>query len=162
MPTEIERKFLVVSDAWRAEAGQGNAMRQAIILSQNEHTLRVRIFGDGRAKMTLKVGIDAQRRHEFEYDIPPDHAAEILDLALGREIAKTRYEVPYRGYVWEVDCYQGDLSGLVIAEVEMDGEGHDPELPPWLGREVTEDRRFSNHALAEGSLGENWRDALSD
>ncbi|MDO6964268.1 CYTH domain-containing protein [Rhizobium alvei] len=161
MAKEIERKFLITSDAWRFEAGSGIRMRQAVILTQDRHMMRVRLYGDGRARLTVKVGIDALRRHEFEYDIPPEDAAEMLSMALGSEIAKTRYEIHHGRHVWEIDCFEGALEGLVIAEVEMEEEDLSPDLPDWLGREVTDDPRFTNQALAEGSLGENWRDVLS-
>jgi CYTH domain-containing protein len=110
------------------------------------------------------VGIDgsSMSRHEFEYEVPLADALELLKLASGNTISKTRYEVPRGGHVWEVDVYGGTLDGLVVAEVEMKGEDEKPELPSWLGRELTGDRRFSNQALAEGSLGENWRDGLQD
>jgi CYTH domain-containing protein len=162
MPREIERKFLVASDGWRGEAAPGKRFRQAIVFSEAERTLRVRIVDDRRATVTIKVGIDGSTmsRHEFEYEVPVSDGEELLSLANGNTIAKTRYDVPRGGNVWEIDVYDAPLDGLVVAEVEMKSEEEAPELPDWLGRELTGDKRFSNQALAQGSLGENWRDAL--
>lgn len=160
MPKEIERKFLVVSDGWREHAGPGKALRQAIVLSEGNSSLRIRTLGDTQARLTIKIGINGISRHEFEYDVPLSDASELLDLANGGHIAKTRYEVEHHGHVWEIDVYEGDLAGLVVAEVELESEHEKTALPSWLGREVTGDARFSNQALAEGSLGRDWRDGL--
>lgn len=162
MPKEIERKFLVVSDAWRKKADSGKRMRQAIIFSQGDRSLRIRAIDGKKARLTLKIAISGISRHEFEYDVPFSEAREMLKLANGREISKTRYEVAHDKHIWEVDVYDGALEGLVVAEVEMKSEDENPALPSWLGRELTGDKRFSNQALAEGSLGENWRDGLQD
>jgi CYTH domain-containing protein len=162
MPMEIERKFLVASEEWRSQASGSAAMRQAVIIAEPGRVLRIRTYGDGRARLTIKIDESGFSRHEFEYDIPFDHAAELVDLAEGRVIAKTRHEVAYHGFVWEIDCYEGDLDGLVVAEVELSSETDQPDLPPWIGTEVTADPRFSNKALAEGSLGKDWRNVLPD
>lgn len=162
MPKEIERKFLVATDKWRKKADAGKTMRQAIIFSDGNRSLRIRSIDGKKARLTLKIGISGMTRHEFEYDVPYADADELLQLANGTMIVKTRYEVPHDKHVWEVDVYEGRLEGLIIAEVEMKSETENPELPSWLGREVTGDKRFSNQSLAEGSLGENWRDGLQD
>jgi adenylate cyclase len=160
MPKEIERKFLVADDSWREHAGSGKSLRQAILFSEGNRSIRVRILNDVEARLTIKIGMGGISRHEYEYDAPLVDAKELLGLANGGHIAKTRYEVEHRGYLWEIDVYEGDLQGLVIAEVELSSEHDDPALPPWLGREVTGDNRFSNQALAEGSLGKDWRDGI--
>lgn len=162
MPKEIERKFLVASDNWQKKATSGRRMRQAIIFSEGNRSLRIRAIDGKKARLTLKIGINGISRHEFEYEVPLSDAEELLELAHGRAIIKTRYEVPHGKHVWEIDVYEGDLKGLVVAEVEMKSEDEKPDLPSWLGREVTGDRRFSNQALAEGSLGVDWRDGLQD
>jgi adenylate cyclase len=162
MPKEIERKFLVANDDWRKEADSQKRMRQAIIFSDGDRSLRIRSIDDKEAKLTLKIGASGLVRHEFEYDVPLADAEELLTLANGNTISKTRYDVPHADHVWEVDVYEGKLAGLVVAEVEMESEDEQPALPSWVGREVTGDRRFSNQALAEGSLGDNWRDGLQD
>jgi len=162
MPKEIERKFLIASDDWRREAREGRRFQQAIVFSEGPRTLRVRISAGKHATLTIKVGIDGSTmsRHEFEYQVPVADAEELLALANGNTISKTRYEVSHGDHVWEIDVYDGKLEGLVVAEVEMKSEDEKPLLPAWLGRELTGDKRFSNQALAQGSLGANWRDAL--
>jgi adenylate cyclase len=160
MAKEIERKFLVASDGWRDKARIGKSFRQAIIFSEGNRTVRIRAIDRKKARLTLKIGINGLSRHEFEYDVPMKDAEELLALANGRMISKTRYEVKHARHVWEIDVYGGELEGLVVAEVEMKSETESPELPDWLGREVTGDIRYSNQALAEGSLPENWRDEI--
>jgi adenylate cyclase len=160
MAKEIERKFLVASDDWRERARIGKSFRQAIIFSEGNRTVRIRAIDRKKARLTLKIGINGLSRHEFEYDVPMKDAEELLALANGRMISKTRYEVKHARHVWEIDVYGGELEGLVVAEVEMKSEKESPELPDWLGREVTGDIRYSNQALAEGSLPENWRDEI--
>lgn len=161
MAKEIERKFLVASDGWREKARIGKSFRQAIIFSEGNRTVRIRAIDRKKARLTIKIGINGHlSRHEFEYDVPMKDAEELLALANGHMITKTRYEVKHHRHVWEVDVYGGDLEGLVVAEVEMMSEKESPALPDWLGREVTGDSRYSNQALAEGSLPENWRDEI--
>jgi CYTH domain-containing protein len=164
MPKEIERKFLVASEDWRKEINVAKQFRQAVIISEKHRTLRVRVIDNLHARLTLKVAIagSIMSRHEFEYDIPLSDAHELFEIASGTSISKTRYEVPRGEHVWEIDVYSGKLEGLVVAEVEMKSENATPEMPSWLGRELTGDRRFSNQALAEGSLGDDWRDAIRD
>lgn len=161
MAKEIERKFLVASDGWRRKARLGKSFRQAIVFSEGNRTVRIRAIDQKKARLTIKIGINGHlARHEFEYDVPMRDAEELLALAHGRAITKTRYEVKHAQHVWEIDVYGGDLEGLVVAEVELKSEKDDPELPDWVGREVTGDQRYSNQALAEGSLPENWRDEI--
>jgi adenylate cyclase len=162
MAKEIERKFLVASDNWQEKAKLGKSFRQAIIFSDGGgRTLRVRAIDRKRARLTIKVAINGHlSRHEFEYDIPMKDAEELLALANGSTITKTRYEVKHAKHLWEIDVYGGALEGLVIAEVEMRSEKEQPALPDWIGREVTGDPRYSNQALAEGSLPVNWRDEI--
>ncbi|MDB5554208.1 MAG: adenylate cyclase [Rhizobium sp.] len=160
MPKEIERKFLVAGDGWREFARPGKALRQAIVFSEGNRSIRIRLMADNEARLTLKIGINGVARHEFEYDVPIEDAEELLGLANGGHITKTRYEVEHHGHLWEIDVYEGDLKGLVVAEVELSSEHDDPALPSWLGREVTGDQRFSNQALAEGSLGKDWRHGI--
>jgi adenylate cyclase len=160
MAKEIERKFLVASDDWRQKAKLGKSFRQAVVFSEGNRMLRIRAIDRKKARLTIKIGISGMTRHEFEYDVPIADAEELLELANGSMITKTRYDVKHAGHIWEVDVYGGALEGLVVAEVELKSEKDVPELPDWLGREVTDDKRFSNQALAEGSLPENWRDEI--
>jgi adenylate cyclase len=151
MATEIERKFLVASDAWRALVRRpGMEMRQGYLAAGGPGlpTLRVRLAGP-QAWITIK-GPGGKVRAEFEYPIPADDAGQILALSPLAELGKTRFEVEHEGHLWTVDEFHAPpaLKGLVLAEVELDSEEVEPPLPGWLGAEVTEDPRYSNAALA--------------
>lgn len=147
MAREIERKFLVAGDGWNEDAGQARAIRQGYLSADRAASVRVRIVDDARAMLTIKTG-GGLSRNEFEYEIPLDDGLQILEACNGDIVEKTRHVVPHGGYEWEVDVYGGRHEGLVVAEVEMQSEADDPELPGWLGEEVTGDQRWSNAALA--------------
>jgi len=147
MAKEIERKFLVRSDGWKAAVTEIISLRQAYVASMNGRSVRVRLANGTVATLTIKIGKDLSR-DEFEYTIPVEDAKELMQAALGLVIEKTRHEVPYEGFVWEVDVFEGAHEGLVIAEVELDDESDRPALPGWLGEEVTGQYRYSNQALA--------------
>lgn len=151
MAKEIERKFLVSGQRWRTFADAGIAIRQAYVVAQDDRSLRVRIYGDGRARITLKVGHTALVRDEYEFDIDRDEAEDMLRHAIGNVIEKVRYRVPHEGHVWEVDLYSGAHRGLVIAEVELSSIHDEPKLPNWVGREVTGESQYSNQSMALGT-----------
>lgn len=148
MAKEIERKFLVADGSWKATAKGAARMRQGYIASGADRSVRVRITAKGNARLTVKIGSSSLVRDEFEYDIPLDEAEELLTHAIGKVIEKTRHRVKFGKFVWEVDVFEGAYAGLVVAEVEMRSTKDNPELPPWIGRELTGDPRFSNHHLA--------------
>ncbi|MFC5756119.1 CYTH domain-containing protein [Rhizobium sp. GCM10022189] len=148
MAKEIERKFLVRGEAWRSAAESKSVLKQGYVASMDDRSVRIRILDGKTARLTMKIGRGTLTRDEFEYEIPIADAEELLENAIGIVIEKTRYRVPYEGFVWEVDVFAGAHRGLVIAEVEMQAETDNPPLPAWLGREVTGDFRYSNQALA--------------
>ncbi|MGR9170768.1 CYTH domain-containing protein [Rhizobium sp. KDH_Rht_773_N] len=148
MAKEIERKFLVRGEAWRSAAESKSVLKQGYVASMDDRSVRIRILDGKTARLTMKIGRGTLTRDEFEYEIPVADAEELLENAIGIVIEKTRYRVPYEGFVWEVDVFAGAHRGLVIAEVEMQAETDNPPLPAWLGREVTGDFRYSNQALA--------------
>lgn len=156
MGIEIERKFLVAGDGWR-EAARGEAvpMRQGYLAAPGASgpTVRVRLAGNA-AFLTIK-GPGTRVRAEFEYPIPAEDAEAMLALCVTPILAKSRWVVPHQGHRWTVDVFEspGHLAGLVLAEIEMASEGIKPALPDWLGREVTEDPRFANAALAGSTVG---------
>lgn len=148
MPVEIERKFLVVSDEWRALADGGRRLRQAYIAHDRNGSVRVRLAAD-KAWLTLKTARSGMVRDEFEYEIPLNEAEEMLQrLCSGPVIEKTRYRVPHDGKIWEVDMFSGCADGLILAEVELQAVDERFDLPDWVGDEVTEDPRFRNSAIA--------------
>lgn len=148
MAKEIERKFLVSGKRWRLNADAGVSIKQGYIVTMDDRSLRVRSYGDGRASLTVKIGRAALSRDEFEFEIDPEVAGDMLAQAVGTVLEKVRYEVEHKGFTWEVDVYGGPYSGLVVAEVELDSETDRPEIPDWVGREVTGEERYSNQTMA--------------
>ncbi|MFN7101814.1 MAG: CYTH domain-containing protein [Pseudorhizobium sp.] len=161
MAKEIERKFLVKDDGWRAEATSASDFLQAYIATMDDRSLRVRLMDGERATLTLKIGTGMISRDEFEYPIPVADAREMIAAALGIVLEKTRYNVDHEGFTWEVDVYNGTYAGLVVAEVEMEDEGQTPALPAWIGQEVTGDRRYSNQVMASEDLSSELCHAIS-
>jgi CYTH domain-containing protein len=147
MAKEIERKFLVRGDHWRNFVSERLILRQGYIATMEGRSVRIRLTNETKATLTIKIG-KAMTRDEFEYEIPVDEAEELLGTSIGLVIEKTRHKVPFKGFTWEVDVFRGAHRGLVIAEVEMGKESDNPELPDWIGREVTGEYRYSNQALA--------------
>lgn len=146
MGVEIERKFLLVGDAWRA-LGTPSLMRQGYLSADPARTVRVRIEG-GRATLTIKGKSEGATRAEFEYDIPVDEAAQLLDHLCERPlIEKYRRRIEVDGHTWEVDEFLGDNAGLAVAEIELASEQEAFAKPGWAGDEVTGDPRYYNSSL---------------
>lgn len=148
MAVEIERKFLVTSDAWRAAASESALLRQGYLTSNAKVTVRVRIRDDERAMLTLKGTPEGIVRAEYEYEIPIQDARELLELAAPHVIVKRRHLVPFAGLIWEVDEFLDRHGGLVLAEVELSHAQQAVTLPDWAGPEVTFDDRYNNASLA--------------
>ena len=156
MPIEIERKFLVIGDSWRQGAA-GIQFRQGYLCTDPERTVRVRLAGEA-GTLTIKGKTEGISRAEFEYLIPADEAAELLDrLCLRPLIEKTRFRVEHAGRTWEIDEFFGVNEGLVLAEVELESADAQPELPPWAGQEVSDDPRYYNASLVQYPFS-TWRD----
>ena len=148
MAKEVERKFLVDGQAWRSHVEDTIRIRQFYLASNTGRSVRLRISDGKRAKLTLKFGSRGRERDEFEYKVPLADAEEMQQFAIGRIIEKTRHHVRHGGYLYEIDVFEGELSGLVIAELETPEDVAASELPPWIGREVTSDPRYYNATLA--------------
>ncbi|PKN76622.1 MAG: adenylate cyclase [Deltaproteobacteria bacterium HGW-Deltaproteobacteria-10] len=146
MATEIERKFLVQGDDWRA--AQGVRFFQGYLNRDKERTVRVRIAGT-QAFLTIKGISTGVTRSEYEYEIPVVDAEELLKICDGPLIEKTRHTVAYGGMIWEIDEFHGENEGLVVAEVELQKEDQYLERPGWLGQEVTGDPRYYNSNLSK-------------
>jgi adenylate cyclase len=148
MSVEIERKFLVRGDGWKA-LGQGVLLRQGYLSSNPERVVRVRIEGDG-AVLTIKGRSVGATRGEWEYPIPVADAQAFLDGLCERPIIeKTRYRIAFEGMTWEVDEFMGDNAGLVVAEIELTAEDQVFVKPEWVGDEVTDDARYFNSNLIQ-------------
>jgi adenylate cyclase len=156
MGIEIERKFLPASDGWRG-LGQPTLMRQGYLVADPVRTVRVRIEGE-RAVITIKSKTTGASRGEWEYEIPVPDAAELLERLCEQPLVeKVRHRIEHAGHTWEVDEFQGENAGLVVAEIELDSEDEAFEKPDWIGQEVTGDPRYYNSSLIRLPYAK-WKD----
>ena len=162
MGMEIERKFLVIGDDYRRMAYASDRIRQGYICSGHGHTVRVRQRGD-RAYLTIKgPSLDGGlSRYEFEKEITSDEAFHLFQLCEPGIIDKTRYLVSCGRHTFEVDEFYGDNEGLVMAEVELSSPDEPYEKPPFVGREVTGDRRYYNSHLRQYPY-RLWKDSQNE
>lgn len=155
MAKEIERKFLVVGDAWRSLA-PGVHYRQGYLNSSKERSVRIRTMGE-KAVITVKGPTRGIERLEFEYEIPYDDCTAMLEnLAEKPLIEKTRYKIPMGRFTWEVDEFFGVNKGLVVAEIELPSEETAFEKPDWIGEEVSDDPRYFNSNLVRNPFS-TWK-----
>jgi len=149
MGTEIERKFLLQSEAWRDEVRDSVRLVQGYLARGDSSAIRVRIKGD-TAELNIKKSLDGINRLEYEYQIPLADARELLEkVALKPLIDKTRHHVVRGGHLWEIDEFYGDNAGLVVAEIELGDAEEDFERPAWLGEDVSLDQRYYNSNLSK-------------
>ncbi len=157
MAIEIERKFLVHTDRWQPDPSRGSRYRQGYLSIEADLVVRVRTVG-ARGFLTVKGGTSGITRLEFEYPIPLDDANTMLDrLCPAPLIEKIRYRIPDGAFVWEVDVFEGENAGLVLAEVELPSADAVVTPPPWVGEEVSEDPRYYNAYLARHPF-KQWRE----
>lgn len=149
MSLEIERKFLVAPD-FDPTAYKGLEITQGYFQHDESKVTRIRIYGP-KAFLTLKAKVEQQFkvRQEFEYEIPVSDARELLALCSEEPIYKTRYLIPNNEHIWELDVFHKSNQGLVIAEIELKNETEEVNLPYWIMKEVTEDKRYINSYLAK-------------
>jgi CYTH domain-containing protein len=146
MKIEIERKFLLASEDWRPLVERSEYLRDGLFAFSDERKTRVRIVGE-RATLTVKTPRVHGCRYEFEYDIPLADA-ELMLVSCGSDtISKHRHYIPLDGLIWEIDEYDGLMSGIVLAEVELDAIDQPISLPAWIGKEVTDDTSFRKLAM---------------
>lgn len=147
MGKEIERKFLVTTQGWRA-GPPGVSIRQGYLVQTDNCTVRVRVRGE-EGFLTIKGLTSGISRAEYEYSIPLNEAGELLDkLTSGGLIEKYRYRREHGGLTWEVDEFLGENRGLVVAEIELERPDQEISLPDWVGQEVSDDPRYYNASLA--------------
>ena len=147
MPLEIERKFLLVSDAYKVNA-RAVDIKQAYLSADENMAVRVRVEGI-QASINIKSKKSERVNHEFEYVIPLDEAQSLIRMSPYPIIEKTRHMVEYKGKTWEVDEFHGDNADLTVAEIELDDVNEVFDKPLWLGEEVTADYRYLNSNLAK-------------
>ena len=159
---EIERKFLVrKGDAYKSAAFSSSRIKQGYIPAQGA-TVRIRVR-DKQGFLTIKGKSynGGMSRYEFEKEITPDEAENLLQLCQGGLIDKARYLVKVGSNVFEVEEFYGENQGLVVAEVELKDENEEYEKPSFVGLEVTGDHRFYNSHLLTHPFSE-WKDTLPE
>ncbi|HEX8371144.1 MAG TPA: CYTH domain-containing protein [Chthoniobacterales bacterium] len=150
MGLEIERKFLVKDDSWRALlSGPGRLLRQGYLVNGPPATVRVRV-AETEAWLTIKGPVVGLSRAEYEYAIPLDDAQEMLETRCANPIIeKIRHRLPHEGLVIEIDEFLGANAELIIAEVELPSETTPFTPPLWFGMEVSRDFRYHNSQLSK-------------
>ncbi len=147
MGIEIERKFLVKNDDWKRQIQRSEQFRQGYLTNEKHLSVRVRLTDNG-ARLTIKGATNGLSRTEYEYPIPKDDAEHLLnELCTPPLIEKTRHWLQYGAHTWEVDVFEGDNQGLVVAEVELEDTDEQIDLPDWLGEDVSDDPRYLNASL---------------
>lgn len=147
MGVEIERKFLVRNRDWFARIYSSARIRQGYMVNEREVSVRVRSIGN-EAWLTIKGSARGLSRPEFEYQIPRSDAEQMLASLCQRPlIEKTRYWLHHGQHTWEIDVFEGDNAGLVVAEVELSDPAEDVDLPAWVGKDVSDDPRYLNASL---------------
>lgn len=149
MRKEIERKFLVQTDAWRSLAGNSEAIRQGYLVIDKDKIVRIRHTKD-KAMITIKHRRDDLEREEFEYEIPAGDAQFMLKfICIQPIIEKIRHRARVNDTIIEIDEFQGENKGLIVAEVELDARDDNFPRPDWLGLEVSHDNKYLNAELVK-------------
>lgn len=152
MAVEIERKFLVVGDAWRPAASRRERLRDGLIAASDGRKVRVRLY-EGRATLAVKSKRHGGVRAEFEYDIPVRDAEELLAQHCGPYVVeKVRHSLRFQDFAWDVDEYEGLLRGVVIAEIELRSTQREIPLPDWVGAEITDNPDYRKINMLNAAL----------
>ena len=149
---EIERKFLVNTELWQPQS-DGLEIKQGYLSTDKERVVRVRTKGN-KAFLTIKGKSQGISRVELEYEIPVKEAKVLLQLSKNHPIEKTRFVEQHNGKTWEIDIFENENEGLVLAEVELESENEEINLPTWVTKEVSEDHRYFNAWLSENPFCE--------
>ena len=158
MAIEIERKFLLRDERWRAQVQRSEVMRQGYLAGSEQCSIRIRLT-DQEAHLNIKSATLGITRSEFEYVVPSADAEFMLGALCGtRTLEKTRHYVRHEGHQWEVDEFHGANAGLVVAEIELISTDEVFARPAWLGEEVSDDPRYYNSRLVEHPYN-RWREA---
>ena len=155
---EIERKFLVDGD-FKSEVFESTDIKQGYLNTGSGASVRVRVRGD-KGYLTIKGrrSLSGISRFEWEKEITREEAEALLSLAEGGLVEKTRHLVKNSDghHTWEVDEFHGDNEGLIVAEIELASENEPFDRPNWLGKEVSDDRRYYNSQLLRNPY-KNWK-----
>ena len=154
MGIEIERRFLVENEDWKSQVILSEDFSQAYLNSSvDEWATRVRVIDNNNAYITLKSSLNGFVNNEFEYSIPIKDAIELIKLSKYK-IIKTRYQLKINNQNWVVDLFDGANSSLKIAEIELNSESEEIQVPPWCGKEITGIKSLSNASLAKIPISE--------
>tara|TARA_B100000700_G_scaffold311879_1_gene394717 strand:+ start:100 stop:600 length:501 start_codon:yes stop_codon:yes gene_type:complete len=154
MGIEIERRFLVRNEDWKSKVILSEDFSQVYLNSNiDKWTIRVRIIDKNQAYITLKSSLNGLTNYEFEYPIPIKDATELFNLSK-KIITKTRYQLKIDGKDWIVDSFKGLNSSLTIAEIELNSESEEINVPSWIGQEITGIKSLSNASLAKKPISE--------
>jgi adenylate cyclase len=147
---EIERKFLVDGDKWTSERMKSTSegIIQTYLSKSAECTVRIRIKGD-KGFITIKGKTTGISRSEYEYEIPLDEAKALIEEFGGKTIEKIRYTLLVGMHTWEIDEFKGKLEGLILAEIELQNENEQFEVPHWVTTDVSDDINYYNSKLID-------------
>lgn len=147
---EIERKFLVKSNAYKQEANKSTHIVQGFLNTDPNRTVRIRIKGE-QAFITIKGKSNdtGTSRFEWEKTISVEDAKNLIEICEQGVIKKIRYEIPSGRHVFEVDEFFDENQGLIIAEIELQDENETFDKPNWLGEEVTGNPKYYNSQLSK-------------
>jgi len=155
MGKEIERKYLIDLKKWeKIDKPPSQYYRQGYLVTDPQKTIRVRLT-ETKGFLTIKGISVGATRLEYEYEIPINEAKELLDNFSTSELSKIRYRVEFKNKVWEVDEFLGDNAGLFIAEIELKREDEVFDVPEWVTKEVTEEKKYYNSNLTINPY-KNW------
>ncbi len=147
MAIEIERKFLVKNDQWKSSISRSSHFRQGYLSKENNCSVRLRTTAE-KAWLNIKSITIGAERQEFEYEVPLADADQMLATLCRKPlIEKTRHFIEVGDHLWELDLFEGDNEGLIVAEIELDSVNEPFEMPSWAGDEVTDDPRYYNNQL---------------
>jgi len=149
MAVEIERKFLLKNESWRDICSKGKKYKQGYLVGSELASVRVRLEAE-KAFINIKSLTLGIVRSEYEYAIPVVDALEMLDkLCVKPLIEKIRYIVNIGKHKWEIDEFEGDNAGLVVAEIELENINEKFTIPEFIAEEVSDDPRYYNVNLVE-------------
>lgn len=143
MALEIERKYLVADDGYKALASSSHKICQGYLSRVPERTVRIRTLDTG-GFITIKGLTEGCVREEYEYQIPYEDALKLLDLCIPPIVEKIRYKVPYKGFTWEIDEFLAPGDSITLAELELPDADAKFEIPPFIGEEVTGNPAYYN------------------
>ena len=154
MGIEIERRFLVENNDWKNQVILSKSLSQAYLNSSiDEWATRVRIIDNNKGYITLKSSLNGLVNYEFEYSIPRKDAIELIQLSKYK-ITKIRYQLKINKKNWVVDVFEKSNSGLKIAEIELNSESEEIQVPSWCGQEITGIKSLSNASLAKTPISQ--------